>query len=306
MGYRIVRNNRKGIITPQQARAMRLHRVKPGVAYSPPMPEQPDLLPTPSILITGGIGDVFTIESFMGEDHRACLETIYYATPQHDPIVKAFKMLPNFPKLKNHVILWNDFSVFSCFCTKWEVLKMIENEHKPMPADAKEIADWSISQVFPLIEKQKLRYRSSSFLRFPMADISQFNLKNPYVLIFPHSLNELPEGIRSFDDSDWTKTIKFLEQKDQQGVIVGIGTQKVPEHPRLVSLINKTTMPETIEILKYSAGYIGIDSCISVLASKLFSPPDLMIKCNNPHGIRHAKIYFAPHSSFHFIQKMIL
>jgi hypothetical protein len=51
-----------------------------------------------------------------------------------------------------------------------------------------------------------------------------------------------------------------------------------------------------------------------VLASQLFKPayggivddhkpPYLRVKCRNPHGIRYAKVYYAPHTSFEWLQR---
>lgn len=78
-----------------------------------------------SILITGGIGDFITIESFLNDKERNDLETIFYATRAQETIKKIISVLPNYPNLKNHIVLWNDFSRIFAFHNKEELFRFM-------------------------------------------------------------------------------------------------------------------------------------------------------------------------------------
>ena len=65
-----------------------------------------------SIFITGGIGDIFAVESFLTDQERHSLTTIYYATNKRVPIESLFRCLKNFPNLRNHINVWDDVNNF--------------------------------------------------------------------------------------------------------------------------------------------------------------------------------------------------
>ena len=56
--------------------------------------------------------------------------------------------------------------------------------------------------------------------------------------------------------------------------------------------------------MRKAVGYIGIDSCLSVIASKL--PYEIMkIKTINQHLIKWKHVYYAPKTDFNFLSDKI-
>jgi hypothetical protein len=105
---------------------------------------------------------------------------------------------------------------------------------------------------------------------------------------------------------EWPAVLKRLQDRDSCGVVVGTRSEgALPDSSRLIDLRGKTTILEAVEILKRSSGYIGIDSCFSILASQVHQAKDILIKTNNPHVIQHACEYYAPHQAVDFITPVI-
>jgi len=252
--------------------------------------------------ITGGIGDVITIECFLTDAQRNELSTIYYATNKHTFVESLFKSLDCFPKLKNHVKLWQDFSNFWAFYYLEDFIIKSKFKNKKIFEDC---LDLSIFPFFQKIKKEKIPYNGCSFLEKKLTNIEHIDLPNEYIVIAPCSTDKRLLG-RDFNHKDWEQTNNFLKKHDLKGVILYEGKDVLPECKNIKNLQNKTSILESIEILKGAKGYIGIDSWISVLASKLFEEPYLQIKSINSHCYENAEVYYAPKTKFNFIVKEII
>jgi ADP-heptose:LPS heptosyltransferase len=288
-----------------------------------------------AILLTGGLGDVITIESFLSDQEKKEIEVIFYATRAQYLVKDIIGGLPSLPSLKHHTILWDDYEHQFAFHSKSELLNNLlkksnsDQEKNKIKELLGSIADYSISVVFNQISKGRRPYVGSSLLMYKMADISAINLPNKvnyniadkhksfleemekrlrkpkfYVCICPYT-NDKRISERDFNEIDWLQTIKLLKDMDVTGVVLNHGDELIPDHPNLINLNKKTTIRESIEILKGAKGYFGIDSALSVLAAKLFDPPWLIIKSVNQHLFNHAKIYYAPKTNFSFIRGSI-
>lgn len=108
---------------------------------------------------------------------------------------------------------------------------------------------------------------------------------------------------RYFTQHEWNSVLNFLKTKGIKGVVLNIGNDFVPNSPYVVNLTNKTTICESIEILKNSKGYIGVDSCLSVLAARLFDNNNLYIKSNNKHLYDWKHVYYHPKTNFNFLRR---
>lgn len=261
---------------------------------------------TKSILITGGIGDFMALESFITQEQRVMLEGIFYATRAAEPIQTLMQSVSNYPNLRNHIVLWKDFSHFFAFNNKEEVLGSLSKGGADVTARGRRnrwlqilshTNDYSIQRKFHLTTLKP--FVGSSFLSNKLTDASRFGLKDYYV-ICPYSKDKRNTQ-RDFKRKDWQATISLLKLFNAKGVVLNQGEDNVPPNPSIINLSNQTNICESIEILKNSKGYIGIDSCLSVLASQLFSPPHLMIKSVNTHCYNHKHIYYAPKTSFEFL-----
>lgn len=264
------------------------------------------------IFFTGGIGDVLALEPYFSDMLRSHLHTIHYATSKYKMIRQVFQALPNYPRLMHHVVLWEDFSKFWCFHTKNEVIEKDiahrVNKRKPVrppiPENFAESEDWSIVPKFQKIREKKLVYGTSSVAQYPLCDIQHIALPSQFACITPCSTDKRAAG-RDFHDGDWDITIQYLIDNNLYGVVLNTGADEIPVHNRIVDLSNKTTMLEAIEILKKAACFIGVDSCLSIVAAKLFTPDRLTVKSINQHFYNCKDIYLAPQKEFWFVVKNV-
>jgi hypothetical protein len=263
---------------------------------SPVGPVVPPGEPADTIVLTGGLGDVLALESYMSDEQRGRLHTICYATNKRHLIRPLFDALPNYPSLRSHLTVWDDFSAFWCFLSKEECCRRLS----PVPPELAAAEDWSILPKFAAIRAGRLSFNRSSVLVHPMADVSGLVLPDRYVAICPYSSDKRVRE-RDFDDADWAATLFWLVKKGLTGVVLTTGGGYVPDTPSLVNLSDRTTVPEAIEVLKRAVGYVGIDSSLSVLGAKLFDPPMLAVKSRNDHCYANKGVYYAPKQRFDFL-----
>jgi len=254
----------------------------------------PVTLPNPTmIFITGGIGDVFALESYLTDEMRNKLTTICYATRQQKSIMPLFADNPSFPLLKNHITVWNDFSNFWAFHSKQECERKLRAAGRDFPNEFVLSDDWSIAKIFPQIQQGKRAYNQSSFLKRELCTVPAL-VPDKYVVICPCSTDK-HGGKRDFSVEDWDAVLLYLSKTGRLGVILNNGQDIMPKSHNLIDLSNKTTMFESIEILKHGDFYIGIDSCLSILAARHFPPNKIMIKSTNTQFYNCEYVYCAPH-----------
>lgn len=239
----------------------------------------------PGILLTGGIGDAFALESMMPVEERDQLERVCYASPATREIRALFMALPNYPKLRRHDVLPTG--------SKSHYIK--DTVEADTGRDLARILDWSIAVEFP---KNKT-YVGSSFLIHRLADPPHPG--KPYVVVVPHSTWGRWDN-RDFSADDWRMCLAILDELDLLGVVLCREKLEIPDHPRLVNWQGKTGILESVEILKRADGYLGIDSGLSVLAAKLFPGNRLSVKSVWSHCLNWKHVYFAPWMRYDFLQ----
>lgn len=252
------------------------------------------------IFFTGGLGDVIALESFMSNHQREIIETIFYATRKHKNLKLLFSAL-NLPKLKNHIVTWEDYK-FWCFFRKEEYLSILKKQKKEISKNLEQSEDWSIYKKFSEINNNIHVYNNSTFISNKLTDIHKYNFNN-YICVCPYS-NDKRQRNRDFNKTDWENALNIIKQKNKKAIILNEINEYIPECDA-INLSGKINLLESIEILKKADGYIGIDSCLSVIAAKLFNENDLIIKSQNRHCFDNKHIYYAPHKSFSFLKKTI-
>lgn len=258
--------------------------------------------PNRAIFLTGGIGDIFAVESFLTNQERERITTIYYATIKNKEIEELWKALPNYPNLQEHITVWNDFSKFWCFSSMNDYLYYCKKIKIKPQIFFQNTTDLSISIVFGKINRKDIFYNNSSFINHKLTDYPC--LPNDYIVVCPYSSDKRLIG-RDFDLKDWENCLKYLEDNKKIGVLLNKGNEIVPIHNNIINLSNKTTITECVEILKKSKGYIGIDSSLSVLATKC-NFEVLKIKSINPHLYNYINCYYSPNNDFNFVGKNII
>jgi hypothetical protein len=293
---RIVAQNALRPHTPDELRNMEIIRSRK--LRLPQPSEQVHIVDVnPVVLFTGGIGDIFALESYFTDKQRNSLSTILYATNKQNHIQTLFEALVDYPNLKSHTVVWDDFQNFWCFLFKKEVIDRLGGNAMQELINCE---DYGIVTKFQQIKLGKLNYNNSSFLKASLTDVTSFNLPYSYVILAPYSTDKRNSG-RDFTQQDWARAIEWIANKDMIGVVINQGNDVVPDHSRIINLSNKTTILEAVEILKKAKAYIGIDTWLSVLAAKLFERPMLAIKSNNHHCYDNKSIYFAPKKTFDFL-----
>lgn len=267
-----------------------------------PQPQVPNSNMASSIFLSGGIGDVLALESFMSDAQREMLTTICYGTNKQEFLEPIFKALPNYPNLVNHQITWNDFRNFWCFLRKGECNQRLSDDQRTPEFNAAE--DWGIVVKFPQIKSGKLRYTYSSLIKHKLCNIDHLPIPVNYLAISPYSSDKRLRS-RDFNNEDWASVNYYLSRKNMIGVVLNNGNEYVPSNPCLIDLSNKTSFVESVEVLKKSKGFIGIDSSLSVLAAKLFDYPELMIKTQSSHCQSNKTVYYAPRTKFQFLNTSI-
>lgn len=237
------------------------------------------------ILITGGIGDWLAIQSFLPEME---IKKIYFATRSFDVLCPFINLF--YPKVEM-VSLWNDWRIRDCFYQKAE----FEN----VPNDWDEVKDLSILRFFPEVRQKIWKYQGFKFLDIKL----NVELPEKFVVVVPDSGNKY--GYRDFNDADWEELIKFLNENDLFGVVLRKGKKLIKKNKKIVDLSNLTDLKESIAIMQKAIGYVGIDSCLSVIATKL-NYSILKIKTNNKHLIDYKDVYYAPKSDFNFLDDKIV
>ena len=242
-----------------------------------------------NILITGGLGDFLAIDTFLTEEQKSKIKKIILATRAANFIKSLFNIKNKYyPNLKKIQILDFNFKNKPSFHSI-ETTRFYIRMNKLF---WKDVYDGSISNIFSLIRKQKLKFQESSFLDLDI-NIKKFSLPKKYITILPFSTNKVND-YRNFDEDDWKYLIHFLTLRKKIGVCIGIDNINIPRDKYLLDLTKQTNTLESIEILKNSCGFIGIDSWLSVLAAKLFTKSNIYIKSNSRHCYRFSNIYFRP------------
>lgn len=253
-----------------------------------------------AILVTGGIGDFIILETFFKSALRENLEIIYYATSQKNNIESLFNCFDNYPKLKKHISVWDDFKNIFCFVQKEELFLRDLTLKKKL----RKVHDYSIIKIFPLIKYNIFKYNISSCIKYNLSNISKFDLPKKYAVICPYSYDKRNKN-RDFTYLEWDIVLKILKRKKLKGVILNIGNDFIPKDKYLIDLSNQISLKESIDIVKKCDFYIGVDSCFSVIAAQILNNENLLIKSVNDHLYRWKNVYYFMKYDFSFLTENI-
>ena len=279
------------------------------------------------ILITGGIGDFLALDYFYDMSNY---KTIYIITAQADAIKTLIEKFINYKSTNIVAINCNIEFGRKCFFSLSDINKT-GKVPMTLKQDLKFCHDYSILIKFPelrsLLIGNKLagsdigqNYKKGKFVSSLVAnklvDIDGYNLPDKYFFVCHYSENtrygcticndmhdhkcSVNDNERNYIDIDWENTIDILNINKMKGVV--IGKIKIPDKYKsncFIDLVNKTNILESFEILKNAKGYIGIDTCFAVIASKLFIGDKLIIKSINKHGVKSKDIYY--HNNSHLV-----
>jgi hypothetical protein len=205
-----------------------------------------------------------------------------------------FSSLKNYPKLKNYISLWEDFSEITAFNNLLEFRYFLINTgNVNTDIDFDNVEDWSIGKIFPDLNSV-IKFNNSSFISYELCNISRFNLPKEYTVICPYTGQD---HIRSMNEFE----IDSICSKYENVVILGKNCKI--KNCSAINLINKTSLLESIEIVKQSKRYYGIDSFLSVVAS--MSNKDITVKSSSIFLDAYKNIYYGNRDDYSFIRESI-
>lgn len=263
-----------------------------------------DMTADPVAFVSGGIGDFFALESHLPERTRLGLRGLACATRAARSIrLMMATVRATFPRYEPGAsrwcpwpMLWEEFAP-DRFCW-WSLPEVTEQLGRDDLIGTME--DWSILREFPRIAAGQLSFTGSSFLRYPLASVRWFGLPDRYIVVHPASANDRREQ-RDFDGADWAWLAGWLDRQGLPGVVLGTDSGPLPDGADLIDLRNQTTLPEAVEVLKRAEGFVGVASCLSVLAAQLFRDPRLVVKGPGTHVWQWRRVYFAPQTEFSWL-----
>jgi len=240
------------------------------------------------ILITGGLGDIFAIESYFPETWYTSVQKIILATRAAPFVIDFFekKIIP-FVNAQIDVIE-TDFTHPIC--------DMKEFISRTNYRDTENLTDCSISKIFNLIITKKMRYKGSSIIKNLNVDISKFDLPKKFVLICPIT-NHDKKNPRYFDIKERREINSFLKKEGIKGVIIHNEKYEFSKEIDAIDLSGKTNVEESIEIMKKASGFISVDSAFTVLACQIFNVENILIKSSSKHYDTWIKPYTNPINS---------
>lgn len=154
--------------------------------------------------------------------------------------------------------------------------------------------------------------KNNNFLSTTYCDLkTKFNLPENIMLICPYTQDNRVHCIlcdklhtetnnciatRNFTINNYYIAESILKKNKMIGVIVTDVESILPDEIKdsFINLSGKTSIEESIEILKACHGYIGIDSFLSVFATKIFDNNNVIIKCYNKHAYEWKDVYWYP------------
>jgi hypothetical protein len=266
------------------------------------------------IIITGGIGDFLTIEYFFSFSLKY---DIIFITKQSNLLKKlmyAYK-LPN-----KYYSLKFDFDLIKKpgFDNSDELLFYFP--------EFKKIKIVNICDYFEIIKNiiQKNQKININILFFnnKINEIvkKKYNLPDKFILVYPYTednridctkCNKIHKQIstckltRNFILDDYITILNYCKNKNLSCVIISHIQINIPKEFNICDIINlsdKTSLFESIEISKMSTFYMGIDSFLSVLISKIKNFNNIYIKCNNKHARINKNVYWFPHKNINLYE----
>lgn len=249
---------------------------------------------SPTILITNGIGDFIVYDSLCPDARLATIKRVYWANRGQADLIPVCRAMPAWQHVE-HVEVFARWDLIRGFCDPQHVANFCARHKINLPPDLHAADSWT-----PHGWRARTVWRPSRLLDQPLADLSHLGLPERYValqLASPHNV-EAARRLRDCSPREWAVIDQRLGMLGLPGVLLDCepGKRLAPS-PRILDYRGKTTLAESFEIVKQAEGYIGTDSCLSVLASQIFDGSRLLVRTKNV-GLQRDwwRDYYRPHT----------
>lgn len=243
------------------------------------------------ILFTGALGDIFALDSLMSPRERRALRHVYWATRSAPALIPLFEASRAYRDVE-HTVLPAPYTYFE--------LAGVQRDNPDV--NLSRVQDWSISVRFG--EWRTRPHNPSTFLGASEPPSRLRDVPDRYVLVQHQTPanGAASRALRDLDASEWSLIIDRLAKEDTRAVVVNSPDADAPPmHPRVINLVGKTSLAESIALLSRAEGYWGIASSLCVLASQLFNADQLWVKGPEDWLKINRHVYFAPHRAFPFL-----
>lgn len=197
-------------------------------------------------LVCNGLGDWFVIDSLLTETEKKALSVVWLAGQSALFVRDAINLA--YPRVK--VQLLDHLNTYGS----------ATNVQRRFPHVPKDAIDLSIHTVFPSLRD----FQGSSYERVVM-ERDRYELPEKYYAIQDRSCYKNEK--RNYTKDDWKRAKEFLYQQQAQGVL--LYHEKIEKIPEGIIDWTGSTLQNSIAVIKYSQGFIGVDSSMSILAAKL-------------------------------------
>jgi hypothetical protein len=251
------------------------------------------------MLLTGGIGDVLTIDAHLTAAEKAEITTIQWGTRSGRDLSPIFERLPQYVNLARQIDHWPYGRTDGVAC--YHHAGQAREFHAAIPAD---LLDRSVSVEWPRIVRDDIPYHGSSFLETRLAEIRHLGLPEHYAVCTPYTPanHDDHRKIRDYTPQDWADTLDWLRQHHLPAVVVNAPcSAPVPDHQAVINLTGLTTLAEAMEVVKGASAYVGIDSWASILAAMHLPSDKLAVLSRNTYLYGHRRQYYPRFKSWPFI-----
>jgi len=238
------------------------------------------------ILFTGGLGDIFSVESRMSDQEKYAVKEIYLATPGAKFIKQALQYHCLWCDLPVTEILTRE-QIFELSPTKYcihslsELITVCRNNKLTLPPN--DIVDLGIVKIFSEIRQNRRPWNGSGFA-FPRikCDIA-FDQKT--------SSGDHRIDNRNFSEEEISKVRKYAKENKLSLIELGEG---------------KTTFEEYVGYVLGCREFIGVDSAASILAAidkVTFPEKKMFVRSNNKAWYVHRGEWYPPAAMDFFFDK---
>lgn len=264
-----------------------------------------------TFIINGAIGDFLLIDSFLNDEIRSKINKIYIWNPFH-PLNPKADLIKKMIIENNH---YNDKIEIKTFSYPFDTGFNPENDIKFC-----DDLNWQRSIIIDIIighslNKNKIFIQHDLFLD-ATKDIESLDyhkdilkkinknstywnedlcgpelkekypfMKGKYCVVIPFTCE-----YRCFNDHDINETLNILSKSlKMKGVVLSDNHINI-NHNNIINLTTKTTINESIEIVKKANAFIGVDSFLSIIATEFINKLKIIIKTEN-YGLNHHFFY---------------
>ena len=247
-----------------------------------------------SAFLSCGFGDFLAIVTWLTEEERHSIRTIYWATRARElcqPYTWCF-----FPNVDKQIAVCDSFSTKE----KWDrkegrfCYRYIEEAFEDNLAFNHPHSDISDFGAVPISKEVRDGKRTEWNSPIFWMNVLKLKVTSSYYIIHPFSENFITER-RDLGEEDWKAILDKLYKEQRIGIIVNeTNLDLIPRFVRnsqwILDATNTLSVFDCVELIRDAYGYIGIASCWSVVAGHLLSPENISIKSVMMEG--NKKFYY--------------